>query len=712
MAKLGSPQTARINFGRMELQIGTLSQAGLLTQSQSIGILDKVDLNFDRQVATRKAGTPQATVATETISNDLMITATCGETSKRNMRLVTNTGIANYDDLPTVANLVNTDTAILAGATSFYMADDALLTAEITRAADAASGAAGAENVFANNTNGVTLIASITPQQATNVLSSANRLINPSGVDQAAYILGATEGKIVANRAALGITTGTTVFYNDDEISKVLTAANVFALATSATNKSVATSYYSGLTDLLAHGAYTGASADSATAVKAAVTTAAAALTVVAGRERHEFTFSASDSTVDAGKQIKIGGLTFTRNATAATAAQLATAWTGLTAGVKAADIATSPYGTWSGTLSSDYNSVAGGTAVKVKFQAVADKTNVADISFAIPTATVNKLTDSTVLTTITKVTVQGVSTAEATAYNKSQNDLITFVLSIVASTQTASGTKAKSMISGAILATNFIVEDTSTSSAGTVHPYKSAYLAGLSDVANLGAKIAASGGTDYFADNIISNVVNQLSLVTEGYIYGFDYVTKAVQATNAAGGATLVTLEAAVNLAASNLNAVATSAGVEPGTYVMFYKDDPAYLNVVDVVGFNPSTLQVTLSALTPITSGFSSGVDTRLYKGVVYGGGQDQATTYYSLRLIQLDAKGKLPKVIDVWKASINQGQTLSLNNTDFVNFDLAFTTVYPTVTDYQAGGELFHMKNQIIANPLYRVIDVGDK
>jgi hypothetical protein len=355
---------------------------------------------------------------------------------------------------------------------------------------------------------------------------------------------------------------------------------------------------------------------------------------------------------------------------------------------------------------------VAGSTSAKVKFQATADKTNAADISFATPTATVNKLTNVAVLTTITKVTVQGVSVADATAYNKAQTDLVTFVLSIVASTQGGSGTKAEAVISGAIEVVHFVVADTSTSSIATVHPYKSSYLAGLSDVANLGAKLAAAGGVDYFADNIISNVVNQLSLSSEGYIYGFDYATKAVTATYNAGGATLALLEAAINAASSTMSAIATSAGIEPGTYAMFYKDDPAYLNVVEVIGFNPTTRLVTLSALTPITSGFSSGIDTRLYKGVVYGGGQDQATTYYSLRLIQLDAKSKFPKILDVWKASINQGQTLSLNNTDFVNFDLAFTTVYPTVVDYQAGGELFHMREQIIKNPLYRVIDVGDR
>src|SRR5574343_532558 len=97
MARAGTARTDRAGVARFDFRVGALSQAGLLLQEHSLGVIQSVGVSAERNTVMLKSGTPQQTVAVETISSDLILTANINEKSKRNINLFLNTGIADYD---------------------------------------------------------------------------------------------------------------------------------------------------------------------------------------------------------------------------------------------------------------------------------------------------------------------------------------------------------------------------------------------------------------------------------------------------------------------------------------------------------------------------------------------------------------------------------------------------------------------------------------
>src|SRR5574343_239900 len=97
MARAGTARTDRAGVARFDLRVGSLSQAGLLLPEHSLGVIQSVGVSAERNTVMLKSGTPQQTVAVETISSDIIFTANINEKSKRNFKLFFNAGIVDYD---------------------------------------------------------------------------------------------------------------------------------------------------------------------------------------------------------------------------------------------------------------------------------------------------------------------------------------------------------------------------------------------------------------------------------------------------------------------------------------------------------------------------------------------------------------------------------------------------------------------------------------
>jgi hypothetical protein len=163
-----------------------------------------------------------------------------------------------------------------------------------------------------------------------------------------------------------------------------------------------------------------------------------------------------------------------------------------------------------------------------------------------------------------------------------------------------------------------------------------------------------------------------------------------------------------------------------EGDTVVVYDENDPANCTVLEVAKFayeDSAAVKADISAAideaiyttaikftTPIGVSFSKEAAVKIYKAVAFGAGVDAKTEYYTLQFVQLDAQTKAPRILDVWKVSVDAGATLSYTPTDFVNFDLVFNSSYPSVTDTEAGGALFGVRAEINGKfPLFRMVDV---
>lgn len=124
MAKLGSPVTTKFDIGTAELRLGLLSKANLLTQAESIGLIDDASYTVTQTNVDLMGGFPKVLVDTAVTEQTANISATMREYSRRNLRIMLGDGLAGV--APTaVESLVVTDETVGALTVTVTTADGA-----------------------------------------------------------------------------------------------------------------------------------------------------------------------------------------------------------------------------------------------------------------------------------------------------------------------------------------------------------------------------------------------------------------------------------------------------------------------------------------------------------------------------------------------------------------------------------------------------------
>ena len=110
MAKLGSPVTSKFDIGTAELRLGLLSKANLLTQAESIGLIDDATYTVTQTNVDLLGGFPKTIIDTAVTEQTATISATMHEYSRRNMRIMLGDGLAGVTP-SAVESLVAADAA-------------------------------------------------------------------------------------------------------------------------------------------------------------------------------------------------------------------------------------------------------------------------------------------------------------------------------------------------------------------------------------------------------------------------------------------------------------------------------------------------------------------------------------------------------------------------------------------------------------------------
>jgi len=117
MAKLGAAQTDKFFIGTAELRLGLMSKANLLTQAESIGLIDDASYSVNQTSVDLLGGFPRTINATAITEQTATISATLREYSRRNLRIMLGDGLAGV--APTaVVSAVDPAADVAAGSTT------------------------------------------------------------------------------------------------------------------------------------------------------------------------------------------------------------------------------------------------------------------------------------------------------------------------------------------------------------------------------------------------------------------------------------------------------------------------------------------------------------------------------------------------------------------------------------------------------------------
>jgi len=122
-------------------------------------------------------------------------------------------------------------------------------------------------------------------------------------------------------------------------------------------------------------------------------------------------------------------------------------------------------------------------------------------------------------------------------------------------------------------------------------------------------------------------------------------------------------------------------------------------------------NTQEVTL--VDGLLTGFEAGEDVSFYVTKrVSGGATSDRPTYYTVQLLRTDRSTGLPVGINIWKAFVTSGLSLSSNATDFASYDLVMKALEPLRTEYLVeGAVLNHVSKRVQQSPIFEIFDVAD-
>lgn len=91
---LGSAQSTNFQIGAAELRIGSLSNAGKLTQADSVGLLQNASVNYSQQMAELKGGLPLQVIDSVVTEEAITVTASAYEFTRKNINAMVGNGVA------------------------------------------------------------------------------------------------------------------------------------------------------------------------------------------------------------------------------------------------------------------------------------------------------------------------------------------------------------------------------------------------------------------------------------------------------------------------------------------------------------------------------------------------------------------------------------------------------------------------------------------
>jgi hypothetical protein len=95
MSALGTAQTKNFQIGNAELRIGTLSNAGKLKQTDSVGLLQSANANFQQSSVELKGGLPLQLIDSVITETSVTVTAQAYEYTRKNIRAMLNEGVVD-----------------------------------------------------------------------------------------------------------------------------------------------------------------------------------------------------------------------------------------------------------------------------------------------------------------------------------------------------------------------------------------------------------------------------------------------------------------------------------------------------------------------------------------------------------------------------------------------------------------------------------------
>lgn len=112
---LGSPKTNKYKIGTAEVRVGILTNANKLTPSFSVGLLDNVTVEVAQTSVDLKGGFPKFLADTAITDQEVTVTATLREYSRRNLRLMLGEGVSGAEPVDDQSLIV---TDVSAGGTA------------------------------------------------------------------------------------------------------------------------------------------------------------------------------------------------------------------------------------------------------------------------------------------------------------------------------------------------------------------------------------------------------------------------------------------------------------------------------------------------------------------------------------------------------------------------------------------------------------------
>lgn len=159
----------------------------------------------------------------------------------------------------------------------------------------------------------------------------------------------------------------------------------------------------------------------------------------------------------------------------------------------------------------------------------------------------------------------------------------------------------------------------------------------------------------------------------------------------------------------------------------VIYSVDDKRKFTVATVASYTPDATNdapgtpagslvgratINLNALTPLLETFDQNENVKVAKvRTLSGGNADGTPKYFGAQIVRLDRSSGVPIGFDFWKTTLAAGLSFSSNVTDFASFELQLKALEPSAIDYASGGDLYHLREIIPTNPVFRVFDVPD-
>jgi len=135
-------------------------------------------------------------------------------------------------------------------------------------------------------------------------------------------------------------------------------------------------------------------------------------------------------------------------------------------------------------------------------------------------------------------------------------------------------------------------------------------------------------------------------------------------------------------------------------GDLVVIYPEGkPENVSIDRVNAVTTDTLTVD-NGLAVAVDGTTDTVNIYVANQVAIGGVTN--TKYFACSLVQTENSSGRPIGYDFWKTASAGSMTYTTNATDFGSLDMELKILAPAVSEYQAGGDLFHLAELIPGNP----------